>query len=83
MNKKGVELTFNTIIIAIICLVVLVVIIAIFTNLISRGTEDLLTPSRCKSMGGGNGQCSPDKEPGLTCVHGFGGCKDYCCFSIK
>ena len=31
-TKKGVELTFNTLIIAVICLVVLIVIIAIFTG---------------------------------------------------
>jgi hypothetical protein len=35
-SKKGFELSFNTVIVAIICLVVLVVIIAIFTGSISK-----------------------------------------------
>ncbi|MFH1399603.1 MAG: hypothetical protein ABIG95_05835 [Candidatus Woesearchaeota archaeon] len=80
MNKKGVELTFNTIIIATICLIVLVVVIMIFTNFTSSGNRDLVAVSSCESMSGGS--CGP-KQEGKTCLKDFGGCGDnmYCCFS--
>jgi len=45
MSKKGVSLSFNTIIIAIIALVVLIVIIAIYVGFIGKSTGDIKKPA--------------------------------------
>ena len=42
MNKKGIELTLNTVVIAIIVLVVMAVMLLIFSSLIKRGGADPL-----------------------------------------
>lgn len=90
MNKKGVELTLNTIIIAIILLVVLVVILAIFTNVMGDSVRNLLGFSNCASKGGDcvpEGQC---KGVGYTQIFRFGGCgydenenAPFCCIPPK
>lgn len=89
MSKKGVELTFNTIVIAAICLIALIVVIAIFTNFMGRGTQGFTDISACQSMGNGQGECreSDDSSDTETCIYKYGGCgfeeddtKSYCCF---
>ncbi|OGM02201.1 hypothetical protein A3K72_00830 [Candidatus Woesearchaeota archaeon RBG_13_36_6] len=88
MNKKGVELTFNTIVVASIVLIAMVVVIMIFTNFMGKGKEGLVSFSACQNMGNGQGQCY-DKDDsareGLNCLYRYGGCgfdkqPDYCCF---
>lgn len=54
-NKKGVELTMNTMIIAIISLIVLAVILIIFSNTISDNTDGLAGISSCEARGEGSG----------------------------
>ena len=88
MNKKGVELTFNTIIIAAICLISLIVIIAIFTNFVGTGAVQLSDISACQNMGNGQGGCEVKSQDNMRCIYRYGGCgfgKDYenqpfCCF---
>ena len=41
MNRRGVELTLNTIIVAVLVLVVLVVMFAIYTRFIGKSAEDI------------------------------------------
>jgi hypothetical protein len=45
MQKRGVELTFNTIVIAAIALIVLIVIIIIYTKFIGKSSEDINRPA--------------------------------------
>lgn len=83
-NKKGVELTMNTMIIAIISLIVLAVILIIFSNTIGKNTEGLEGISSCEARGGGSGcvkeivDCvdgtalpkvgCPDPEKSICCI---------------
>ncbi len=84
--KKGVELTMNTIIIAAIALIAVVVIIAIFTDWMNRGNQDLGSISACESMGNGEGNCfeKSERPDNHNCVFRYGGCDEergqYCCW---
>ena len=87
MNKKGVEMTLNTIIIAIICLIVLFVILAIFTNVMGDSVDKMTTLSTCAGRGGSG--CVKDRgdcEDNEMAIPRLGGCgseddegKPYCC----
>ena len=80
MNKKGVELALNTIIISIILLVVMVVLLLIFTG-VWRGA-DIPGFVKCDNRIGGDWSCvSEGDSDGMFCTPG-GGCEDplpVCC----
>ena len=58
MNKKGVEMSMNLIIVAVICLIILVVLILIFSG-----------AARKFVFGTSEGLCSPDKGGQLQTKH--------------
>lgn len=82
MEKKGVELSLNTIIIAAICIIVLFVIIGVFTNWFGIVSDDITRLSKCQAMGSSTGQCYEDSKIELDCVPAYGGCKvdEFCCW---
>ncbi len=89
MSKKGVELTFNTIVVASIVLIAMVVVIMIFTNFMGKGKEGLASFSACQSMSNARGDCYNEKNrpDDMRCIWRYGGCgfgtevgDDYCCF---
>lgn len=71
MKKKGVELSLNTIIIAIICLIVLAVIIAIFTG--SMG--DIVQKFKIHITSAGEKGDEAIKNIGFTCTNDELSCK--------
>ena len=86
MNKKGIELTFNTIIIAAICLIVLVVVIAIFTNIMGTSIKEIIGIKSCENQAGGKGYCSDSCKSDETGIFHYGGCsgaEPYCCIPKK
>lgn len=81
-DKKGVEITFNAIIIAVLVLIVLVVVIMIFTGMFSDIVPGLDSFMSCKGRGG---DCSNSKIDGQTCIYKYHECgkddkEQYCCF---
>ena len=78
-NKKGVELTMNTIIIAVIALIVLAVVMIIFSGSISDSSEGISGISSCEARGDG-AECVTSAEACEgTALPKVGGCEDYCC----
>ena len=82
-NKKGVELTLNTIIIAAICLIVLVVVIIIFTNAMGQNVTTIFGLTSCPGKGGTCVPTSAQCQDG-TAIYKYGGCGkgdqgDWCC----
>jgi hypothetical protein len=79
MNKKGMELTMNTIVIAIICLIVLAVVIIIFVTYVNKNNPDQLNV--CETQKGGS--CSGAMIPGQMCIKGLGCPKgeEICCYA--
>lgn len=81
-NKRGMEMTLGTIIIAIIVMLVAIILIMIFTGFASQVFPDIFGMASCQGRGG---QCSATKIDGHTCLYQFGGCgkdnsgQDYCC----
>ena len=74
MNRKGVELALNTIIISIILIVVMVVILMIFTG-VWRGAA-LPEFVECSNRIGGDWECVNDGDAeGMFCTPG-GNCRD-------
>lgn len=58
-NKKGVELTLNTVVVAALVLIVLVVLVFIFVN---KSREFVAGISSCETRHSGNYQCVEDAE---------------------
>lgn len=81
-NKKGVELTMNTMIIAIISLIVLAVILIIFTGSIGESIEGISGISSCEARGDNAGCIGQDEACEGTKLPRVGGCKEdtpICC----
>lgn len=81
-DKKGVEITFNAVIIAVLVLIVLVVVIIILTGAFGDIVPGL---DRFMSCDGRDGHCSISKEDGHTCIYKYHECgkdnrEEYCCF---
>ena len=83
-NKKGVEITFNAIIIAILVLIVLVVVILILTGVFSDIVPQLSFFMSCDGREGGH--CEQSCDEGEHKIYKYGGCGkdkydglDYCC----
>ena len=80
-NKKGVELAFNTIIIAIICLIVLTVVLFVFSGVFSGQIEVFEWFKSCESKAQGKGHCESLCTERETPIKAFG-CKGdtpFCC----
>lgn len=77
MNKKGVELSLNAVIIAVILLIVAAILIAIFVGKVGQVQEDL---NDCKQRGG---DCRLTCEDGEAAV-GRLGCDaaQVCCLKV-
>ena len=84
-NKKGVELSFNTIIIAILALIVLIVIVLVLTGKLGKTGEEMSKVEKSVSLENCNipgyrkcvsaAQCPPGKELAqFPCAGG-----QYCC----
>jgi len=92
MNKKGVEITMNTIVVAAIALLVLVVLSAIFLGRIGTFGEK---SESCEVQGGlcaPTGECGnpdygaggfPQKNPLLSCPDDNVGNSQVCCIPVK
>lgn len=81
-NKKGVEITLNTMIIAIICLIVLAVVLIIFSDVLGDQTSGLSGIGSCEARGEGAGCIGQDEDCDGTRLPRVGGCKDetpICC----
>ena len=79
-GRKGIELTFNAIIIAVLCLMVLVVTLLIYTGMMEKIIQDLTSFMSCEGRGG---TCSaaPCGE-GYRAAFSARGCQEgqtYCC----
>ncbi len=80
-DRKGVELTFDAIVIAALVLIVLVVIILIVTGQFAKIVPQLALFTSCDGRGG---VCKPDCDPGETGIPKLGECgedgrEDKCC----
>lgn len=83
LNKRGVELSIQVIIVAVLALVVLIVLIVIFTGKTTFLANQTTGLTACESRGG---SCEPNAIEGKQCFKDFGGCsgnKPYCCIPIK
>lgn len=81
-NKKGVELTMNTMIIAIISLIVLAVILIIFSDIITENVDGMHGISECAARGDNAGCIASDEPCEGTKLPRVGGCKEpepICC----
>lgn len=79
-DKKGVEMTFNAIIIGILVMIVLVIIIVILTGAFADIVPGLDNFMSCTGRGG---ECSISKLEGHNCIYKYHECSDndeYCCF---
>ena len=84
-DKRGLELTLNSLIIAILVIIVLLVLVLIFTGVIGKNIVPSLPAFM--SCDGRGGYCSASECPeGETQFKRFGGCggegyegQDYCC----
>ena len=81
-DKKGVEITFNAIIIATLVLIVLVVVILIFTGVFSDIVPELNLFMKCEGREGG--YCDWKCDEGEHKIYKYGGCgkdnePDFCC----
>lgn len=81
MDKKGTEITFNTIIIAILVLIVLVVIVLILTGAFADIVPGLNLFMTCE---GREGSCKDTCDESEYKIYKFGGCGEdnepkYCC----
>lgn len=73
-SKKGVEMTFNTIIIAALVLIVLVIIIIILTG--AFGTKIVPGIDKYLRCDGRGGDCKPACDQGEQSLPQFGECGD-------
>ncbi len=84
IGKKGVELAFNSIIIATLGLIALVVILGIFTYWIEHGNLAFWEAGSCKNMGNARGECySAEERKELSnhhCTTAVRSCEEYCCW---
>lgn len=74
-NKRGVDITLQTVIVAVIVIIVMVVLIVIFT----KGTGGFLTSTSCSSRGG---SCVSDSQSCISSggsVYGMGKCDNGVC----
>jgi ABC-type uncharacterized transport system permease subunit len=74
-NKRGVDITLQTVIVAVIVIIVMIVLIVIFT----KGTGGFLTSTGCSSRGG---SCVGDAESCTSSggsVYGMGKCDNGVC----
>ena len=78
--KKGVELTLNTMIIAVILLVVAVIIIAIFTGGIKNIMPWFTTTSSCTGQGY---ECKAKGDCSGAIVKGNCAADQYCCLKLN
>ncbi len=81
-DKKGVEMSLNTIVIAILVLIVLIVVVLILTGAFADIVPKLDSFMSCKGRGG---DCSTEKIDGQTCIYKYHECgknnkEEYCCF---
>jgi ABC-type uncharacterized transport system permease subunit len=74
-NKRGVDITLQTVIVAVIVIIVMIVLIVIFT----KGTGGFLTSTGCSARGG---SCVGDSESCTSSggsVYGMGKCENGVC----
>lgn len=81
MNRKGVEMTLNTIVVAVLLLIVLAVVVFIFfseSNNFQKGLNSCTLPSVCKET------CSGGEVPiGTDCGTVNGKAAGVCCRGIN
>lgn len=81
-GKKGIELTFNAIIIAVLCLMVLVVTLLIYTGMMEKIIQELTSSMSCEGRGG---TCSADPcGEGNRAAFSARGCQEgqsHCCLA--
>ncbi len=82
MNKKGVEMSLQVIIVAVLALIVLVVLIVIFTGKTTFLANQTTGLTACESRGG---KCTSNAIEDQQCFKGLLGCsaEQYCCIPIK
>jgi len=78
MNKKGMEMTFQTIVYAALALFMLGVLIFVFSDQIGINLKFLGDVTSCESQGG---DCFQNRQENMNCFKGMG-CKEpasFCC----
>ena len=81
-EKKGIELSLNTIVIAILVMIVLFVVVLILTGAFADIVPKLDSFMSCDGRGG---HCSIEKCEGETSIYKYHECgkdnkEEYCCF---
>ena len=81
-EKKGIELSLNTIVIAILVMIVLFVVVLILTGAFADIVPKLDSFMSCDGRGG---HCEPSPCEGETSIHKYHECgrddkEEYCCF---
>ncbi|MBI4439183.1 hypothetical protein HY640_04585 [Candidatus Woesearchaeota archaeon] len=77
-SKKGINLTFETIVIAVVVLIVMVIVIMFFTNSFGPLAQIIKGTGDCQAR---DSTCYPEnaKPTGRFCYQGSCPGKDWCC----